>query len=191
MSETEELASKSRREQAKSAVGLNQQWWEKKAAATPEQLSNFIASSRQFHSSLASDFDFADNTFRSSKFQILFTFGIFLHDRKIVVFSPLHVTSFMFTKQLRNRFGDYPKVATSSMEIFLIVLLNQKWLDVVYDTFSARVPEHWNAALREAPFRSAAPRGRSAVGAQLRKWTRSASRSATPKICSAPKKFEK
>ena len=36
MSETEELASKSRREQAKSAVGLNQQWWEKKAAATPE-----------------------------------------------------------------------------------------------------------------------------------------------------------
>ena len=124
----------------------------------------------------------------NSRFYLPLAF--FLHDRKIVVFSPLHVTSFMFTKQLRNRFGDYPKVATSSMEIFLIVLLNQKWLDVVYDTFSARVPEHWNAALREAPFRSAAPRGRSAVGAQLRKWTRSASRSATPKICSAPKKSE-
>ena len=33
-----------------------------------------------------------------------------LHDRIIVLFYPLDVTSSIFIKQLRNRFGDYPKL---------------------------------------------------------------------------------
>ena len=33
-----------------------------------------------------------------------------LHDRRIVLIYPLDVTSSIFTKQLRNRFGDYPKL---------------------------------------------------------------------------------
>ena len=33
-----------------------------------------------------------------------------LHDRGIVIFYPLDFTSFLFTKQLRNGFGDYPKL---------------------------------------------------------------------------------
>ena len=45
--------------------------------------------------------------------------------------------------------------------------------------------EYWNAALRGAPLRSGVPRSRSAVGAQLRKLPRSASRSATPKKAGA------
>ena len=45
--------------------------------------------------------------------------------------------------------------------------------------------EYWNAALRGTALRSGAPRSRSAVGAQLRKLPRSASRSATPKKAGA------
>ena len=33
-----------------------------------------------------------------------------LHDRIIVLFYPLDVTSSISIKQLRNRFGDYPKL---------------------------------------------------------------------------------
>ena len=41
----------------------------------------------------------------------LFPEGILkLHDRIIVLFYPLDVTSSIFTNQLRNRFGDYPKL---------------------------------------------------------------------------------
>ena len=37
-------------------------------------------------------------------------FSVELHDRRIVLIYPLDVTSLIFTKQLRNRFGDYPKL---------------------------------------------------------------------------------
>ena len=62
---------------------------------------------------------------------------------------------------------------------------NHKLKKAVLVILRAKIPEYWNAALRGAPLRSGVPRSRSAVGAQLRKLPRSASRSATPKKAGA------